>query len=114
MGASTARHAAIVALTNFRTVPPRINFKEKSVKEIFASNVFNEEVQRARLPKAVFKKLHQTIKKGLPLDPSIADVVAAAMRDWAVEKGATHYTHIFHPLTGVTAEKHDSFVAPPW
>ncbi|MGC8625485.1 MAG: glutamine synthetase III [Phycisphaerae bacterium] len=112
MGASTARHAAIVALTNFRIVPPRINFKEKSVKEIFASNVFNEEVQRTRLPKAVFKKLQQTIKKGLPLDISIADVVAAAMRDWAVEKGATHYTHIFHPLTGVTAEKHDSFVAP--
>ena len=112
MGASNARHAAVVALTNFRTIPPRVNFKEKSVKEIFASNVFNEEVQKTRLPKAVFKKLQQTIKKGLALDPSIADVVAAAMRDWAVEKGATHYTHIFHPLTGVTAEKHDSFVAP--
>ena len=112
MGASNARHAAVVALTNFRTIPPRVNFKEKSVKEIFASNVFNEEVQKARLPKPVFKKLQQTIKKGLALDPSIADVVAAAMRDWAVEKGATHYTHIFHPLTGVTAEKHDSFVAP--
>lgn len=112
MGASNARHAAVVALTNFRTIPPRVNFKEKTVKEIFASNVFNEEVQKARLPKPVFKKLQQTIKKGLALDPSIADVVAAAMRDWAVEKGATHYTHIFHPLTGVTAEKHDSFVAP--
>ncbi len=112
MGASNARHAAVVALTNFRTIPPRVNFKEKSVKEIFASNVFNEEVQKARLPKPVFKKLQQTIRKGLALDPSIADVVAAAMRDWAVEKGATHYTHIFHPLTGVTAEKHDSFVAP--
>ncbi len=112
MGASNARQAAVVAITNFRTIPPRVNFKEKSVKEIFASNVFNEEVQRTRLPKAVFKKLQQTIKKGLALDPSIADVVAAAMRDWAVEKGATHYTHIFHPLTGVTAEKHDSFVAP--
>ena len=112
MGASNARHAAVVALTNFRTIPPRVNFKEKTVKEIFAVNVFNEEVQKARLPKPVFKKLQQTIKKGLALDPSIADVVAAAMRDWAVEKGATHYTHIFHPLTGVTAEKHDSFVAP--
>ncbi len=112
MGASNARRAAVVALTNFRTVPPRVNFKDKNVKEIFASNVFNEEVQRTRLPKPVFKKLQQTIKKGLALDPSIADVVAAAMRDWAVEKGATHYTHIFHPLTGVTAEKHDSFVAP--
>ena len=93
MGASNARHAAVVALTNFRTIPPRVNFKEKSAKEIFASNVFNEEVQKARLPKPVFKKLQQTIKKGLALDPSIADVVAAAMRDWAVEKGATHYTH---------------------
>ena len=112
MGASTARRAAISALTNFRSVPPRVNFKETPVKEVFSSNVFNEEVQRQRLPKAVFKKLQQTIKKGAPLDLSIADSVAAAMRDWAVEKGATHYTHLFYPMTGLTAEKHDSFLAP--
>ncbi|HTV47126.1 MAG TPA: glutamine synthetase III [Phycisphaerae bacterium] len=112
MGAFTARRAAIAALANFRSVSPRINFKDTPVSTIFASNVFNEEVQRQRLPKAVFKKLQQTIKKGATLDPSIADAVASAMRDWAVEKGATHYTHLFYPMTGLTAEKHDSFVSP--
>lgn len=112
MGASTARRAAISALTNFRTVPPRVNFKETPVSSIYASNVFNEEVQRQRLPKTVFKKLQQTIKKGLAIDPAIADSVASAMRDWAIEKGATHYAHLFYPMTGLTAEKHDSFVSP--
>ena len=112
MGASTARRAAISALTNFRIVPPRVNFKETPVSSIYASNVFNEEVQRQRLPKTVFKKLQQTIKKGVAIDPAIADAVAVAMRDWAIEKGATHYTHLFYPMTGITAEKHDSFVAP--
>ncbi len=112
MGSTTARSAAIAAVTQFKPVAPRVNFKATPVKDIFAANVFNEEVQRARLPKPVFKKLQQTIKKGLPLDPSIADAVASAMKDWAVERGATHYTHIFYPMTGITAEKHDSFVAP--
>ena len=112
MGASTARRAAIAALTNFRSVPPRVNFKETPVKDVFAKNVFNEDVQRQRLPKAVFKKLQETVKKGAPLDLSIADSVASAMRDWAVEKGATHYTHLFYPMTGLTAEKHDSFLSP--
>ena len=112
MGASTSRRAAIEALTQFRSVSPRINFKETPIRNIYGSNVFNEDVQRQRLPKAIFKKLQQTIKKGLALDPTIADVVASAMRDWAVEKGATHYTHLFYPMTGLTAEKHDSFVSP--
>src|SRR5271155_2468013 len=112
MGAFTARRAAIEALTSFRNVAPRINFKNTPVSGIFASNVFSEEVQRQRLPKAVFKKLQQTIKKGATLDPTIADAVASAMRDWAVEKGATHYTHLFYPMTGLTAEKHDSFLSP--
>jgi glutamine synthetase len=74
--------------------------------------VFSEEVQRERLPKQVFKKLQQTIKKGTALDPAIADAVAIAMKDWAIDKGATHYTHIFYPMTGITAEKHDSFLSP--
>jgi len=112
MGSTTARSAAIAAVTNPKVLAPRVNFKTTPFKEVFAANVFNEEVQRERLPKHIFKKLQQTIKKGVPLDPSIADAVASAMKDWAVEKGATHFTHIFFPMTGVTAEKHDSFVSP--
>src|SRR3954465_15061843 len=78
----------------------------------FGENVFSEEVQRARLPKAVFKQLQATLEQGGPLTPDLADAVAAAMRDWALEKGATDFTHWFQPLTGSTAEKHDSFFAP--
>ncbi len=65
-----------------------------------------------RLPKPVFKSLKKTIERGEKLDPTVADVVATAMKDWAIEKGATHYAHVFYPLTGLTAEKHDSFLAP--
>jgi glutamine synthetase len=74
--------------------------------------VFSEEVQKARLPKPVFKALQKTIKQGVPLDPTVADAVASAMKDWAIEHGATHFTHIFQPMTGLTAEKHDSFLTP--
>ena len=84
-----------------------------NVAEIFGKNVFNETVMKERLPKSVFKKMKKTIEDGAELDPSIADVVAHAMKDWAIEKGATHYTHWFQPLTGVTAEKHDSFISAP-
>lgn len=84
-----------------------------NVAEIFGENVFNEAVMKDRLPKSVYKKLKETIENGSELDPSIADVVAHAMKDWAVENGATHYTHWFQPLTGVTAEKHDSFIGSP-
>jgi glutamine synthetase len=80
--------------------------------EIFGANVFSTAEQRKRLPKDVFKRLQQTLSRGEPLDTSLADQVAAAMKDWALEKGATHYTHWFQPLTGMTAEKHDSFYAP--
>ncbi len=83
-----------------------------TVPEIFGSNVFDERVMKARLSEKTYKALKQTIRKGQPLDPSIAAAVASAMRDWAVEKGATHYTHWFQPLTGITAEKHDSFISP--
>lgn len=82
------------------------------VTSIFGENVFNENVMRTRLPKETYKQLMKTIEGGQKLDPSVANVVANAMKDWAVEKGATHFTHWFQPLTGVTAEKHDSFISP--
>jgi glutamine synthetase len=79
---------------------------------VFGSNVFSPAVQRHRLPKAVYRQLQSTLEHGEALDPTLADAVATAMKDWALEKGATHYTHWFQPLTGSTAEKHDSFFAP--
>ncbi|MBQ9797746.1 MAG: glutamine synthetase III [Clostridia bacterium] len=85
---------------------------DKKISEIFGAMVFNDDVMRERLPKEVYKSLTKTIATGRTIDPSIADVVANAMKDWAVEKGATHYTHWFQPLTGVTAEKHDAFISP--
>ncbi|MDP4092094.1 MAG: glutamine synthetase III [Bacillota bacterium] len=83
-----------------------------NLSEIFGSYVFNDAVMMERLPKVTYKALKKTIDEGLPLDPAVADVVASAMKDWAVEKGATHFTHWFQPLTGITAEKHDSFINP--
>jgi len=80
--------------------------------EVFGSNVFNDKVMKERLPKQIYKALKETIEKDVPLRPDVADVVANAMKDWAIEKGATHYTHWFQPLTGITAEKHDSFISP--
>ena len=82
------------------------------VPEIFGSNVFNEQIMTARLPKETYKAMVKTIEDGLPLNIDVANVVAAAMKNWAVEKGATHFTHWFQPLTGITAEKHDSFISP--
>ena len=80
--------------------------------DVFGSLVFNDAVMQERLPKAVYKSLHETIANGKDIDPTVADVVASAMREWAVENGATHYTHWFQPMTGITAEKHDSFLTP--
>ena len=96
------------------------DWSEKRGKETGASNgkgafgslVFNDAAQQKRLPKNVYDALRRTIIRGEPLDPSIADAVATALKDWAIESGATHYTHWFQPLTGITAEKHDSFLAP--
>ncbi|MBC8545781.1 glutamine synthetase III [Clostridiaceae bacterium NSJ-31] len=82
------------------------------VPEIFGSLVFNDHVMKERLPKETYKALKRTMEKGKSLDPSIANIVANAMKDWAVEKGVTHFTHWFQPMTGVTAEKHDSFISP--
>ena len=81
-----------------------------SVSEMFGKDVFNDAVMKDRLPKSVYKKLKKTIEDGAELDPSIADVVAHAMKDWAIEHGATHFTHWFQPMTNFTAEKHDSFI----
>ena len=83
-----------------------------NIPEMFASNVFNWQVMQDKLPKDIFRSLRKTIEEGRPLDNSLANIVANAMKDWAVEKGATHYTHWFQPMTGVTAEKHDSFITP--
>jgi glutamine synthetase len=84
----------------------------RKVVDEFGSLTFNEEVQRARLPKDVFRALRRSIAHGESIDPSVADIVASALKDWAVEYGATHYTHWFQPMTGITAEKHDSFLNP--
>ena len=94
-------------------VPPAISFDPgEEPGEIFGSNVFTKAEMQVRLPKSVFKSVVATIEKGAKLDPAVADAVAAAMKDWALEKGATHYAHVFYPMTGLTAEKHDSFLEP--
>jgi len=84
-----------------------------NVADIFGEDVFTDKVMQERLPKKVYRALRKTIEEGKELDLATADIIAAAMKDWAIEKGATHYTHWFQPLTGVTAEKHDSFITAP-
>ena len=86
--------------------------KKIDVAEIFGSDVFDDATMKERLPKKIYKELKQTISVGGELDSHVAEVVANAMKDWAIEKGATHYTHWFQPLTGITAEKHDAFISP--
>jgi glutamine synthetase len=85
---------------------------QESLENTFGANVFSDMATRTRLPKNIYKMLRKTIDEGLPLDPAVADIVANAMKDWAIEKGATHFTHWFQPMTGITAEKHDSFISP--
>jgi len=109
---STPRQDAIKIIANQKHDLERIDFKKTHLKELFGVNVFNEAAQRERLPKPIFKALQKTIKQGDALPGDIADIVASAMKDWAIERGATHYTHLFQPMTGLTAEKHDSFVSP--
>jgi glutamine synthetase len=110
MSGTTLRQQAVSTLSTIKVgpVPPGLAKAEK----VFGSDVFGYAVMEERLPKDVFRALKKTIEKGEPLDPKLADVVASAMKDWAMAKGATHYAHIFHPLTGFTAEKHDSFLNP--
>src|SRR5688500_11425079 len=103
MMSSNLRQTAIQAIATARYELQNINFKDGHLKDLFAENVFSEAVQRERLPKPVFKALQRTIRQGVELDPAIADAVAAAMKDWAIEKGATHFTHQFQPMTGLTA-----------
>lgn len=112
MEQSAARQNAIAAVTAWQSNGTRLNFKETPVRSVFGVNVFSDDVMRARLPEHIYKAIRNTLKKGAPLDPSVADVVATVMKEWAIEKGATHYTHWFQPMTGLTAEKHDSFLSP--
>src|SRR5436189_6185589 len=95
--------------TSLRNTPAQSRSK---ASEEFGSLTFNEEVQRARLPKDVYRALRRAVAQGEAIDPNVADIIASALKDWAVEHGATHYTHWFQPLTGITAEKHDSFLSP--
>jgi len=111
MSGNKARLDAIDAVKNYEA-PGSIFPADEEPGEIFGSNVFTKAVMQKRLPKPVFKSLMATIEHSQTLDPTVADVVAAAMKDWAMEKGATHYAHVFYPLTHLTAEKHDSFFEP--
>ena len=111
MSGSAVRLQAIKDVEAY--VPPAVSFAtEEAPGEIFGANVFSKSVMQKRLPKSVFKSVMATIEHAAPLDPAVADAVASAMKDWALEKGATHYAHVFYPLTGLTAEKHDSFLEP--
>ena len=111
MSASISRLQAINAVTNFKTDAPT-NFRDVFSADLYGSNVFSPNEMKNRLPKAIYKSLLQTIESGAKLDATVADVVATAMKNWAIEKGATHYAHVFYPLTGLSAEKHDSFLSP--
>jgi len=112
MEPAKARFAAVAAATSWRFPPTPAGWDANATRidKYFACDVFNQRTIRQRLPKDIFKRLMRTVELGEPLDPQVADIVAAEMKDWAVEHGATHYTHWFQPLTGLTAEKHDSLV----
>jgi glutamine synthetase len=114
MTASAARFDAIESASGYRALPTNgvSGGEERSAQSLFGANVFGFAAMKAHLPKDVFKSLKRTIEGGQVLDPKIADVVASAMKDWALSRGATHYAHVFYPLTGLTAEKHDSFFSP--
>ena len=109
---ASQRRGAITSVTNYNPNTPPIDFGETLTQDLFSANVFDKKVMKERLPKSIYNSLLTTIESGEPLDPSLADVVASAMKDWALERGATHYAHVFFPLTGATAEKHDSFFSP--
>jgi glutamine synthetase len=112
MSGIQARLNAISAVTNYKPISAPLNFAETKPTEIFGSNVFNDKVMKERLPRDAYKSLKKTIEFGEKLDPTLADLVANSMKDWAIGKGATHFTHVFYPLTGLTAEKHDAFLVP--
>jgi glutamine synthetase len=112
MSTSNVRHAAVGVISKLSSVRGSVDYCAKPLQEVYGEHVFNERVQRERLPKSVFKALQKTITAGEELDGAIGDAVAVAMKDWAIEHGATHFTHWFQPMTGATAEKHDSFITP--
>ena len=111
MTGNTTRQQAINSIA-LRTSKPFVNDTAKTPEELFGSDVFGMAAMKTHLPKHVFRSVKRTVDAGELLDPAVADVVAAAMKDWAVAKGATHYAHVFLPLTGATAEKHDAFLSP--
>ncbi|MCJ7544098.1 MAG: glutamine synthetase III, partial [Phycisphaerae bacterium] len=112
MNAPNARQAAIEAILQTSPAGGVVDYRARSLKDVYGEHVFNEDVRRERLPKPVFEALQNTIDAGAELAGEVADAIAVAMKDWAVEHGATHFTHWFQPMTGLTAEKHDSFIAP--
>lgn len=112
MNRNTAHDRAVEAAGSWRERRGLTARTPQRVDEYFGCDVFSQRTMRQRLPKDIYTRLLQTIERGRPLDADVADVVAAAMKDWAIENGATHYTHWFQPLTGLTAEKHDSLVVP--
>ncbi|MDD6087752.1 MAG: glutamine synthetase III [Desulfovibrionaceae bacterium] len=112
MSGSNARSNAIVAITSYKPESQFLNYASKKPTETYGSSVFSDKVMKERLPRNVYRSLHKTIEKGMRLDASLADIVASCMKDWAIENGATHFTHVFYPLSGQSAEKHDSFLAP--
>jgi glutamine synthetase len=109
---SNPRRVAIDAINRTRPIGGVVDYRTKPIGDVYGEHVFNESVQRRVLPESVFKALQETIKAGKELDDTIGDSVAVAMKDWAVTHGATHFTHWFQPMTGSTAEKHDSFLTP--
>jgi glutamine synthetase len=109
---SASSNDAIRSISNWGTSMAPRPVSQKKVTEEFGSLTFSEEVQRARLPKDVYRALRRAVAQGEPIEPHVADIIASALKDWAVEHGATHYTHWFQPMTGITAEKHDSFLSP--
>ena len=109
---SAALQDAIKGITDWGVTVGQVTGKLPKATDAFGSLTFNDEVQKARLPKPVYQALRRTITAGEALDPTAADIIASALKDWALEHGATHYTHWFQPLTGITAEKHDSFLTP--
>lgn len=109
------RREAVATITALSPKQQETSFMDNGrldARQLYGANVFTEEVMKSRLPENVYKAIRNTIRKGAPLDHSVADVVATAMKEWAMERGATHYTHWFLPMTGLTAEKHDSFLSP--
>ncbi len=112
MSHPAARQGAMHAATQRKAIEPDFDYRTSHTQDIFGEDVFGISVMREKLSKAVFRTLARTIKRGESLDPAVADAVATAMKDWAIARGASHYAHVFYPLTGLSAEKHDSFVIP--